>query len=169
MIGEKTFDCQEMFRHACAFAEVADLATEKFKHDTADIDFYVIPSAVNSAFACEVFLKAILKHSDIGITKQHDLKELFELLPERIKTFVKETSSANYGGSWTNWIGYEYLENVSKAFVEWRYIYEVDFTKIGSVGIDPGFLVALRNALREACCQLFFGMNWEEYKTNNIF
>lgn len=164
MIGDKLFDCREMFRHACAFAETADLATGKFKHDTADIDFYVIPSAVNSAFACEVFLKSILKYSDIDFTKQHDLKELFELLPERIKTFVKDTAAVNYGGNWTNWAGFEYLDNVSKAFVDWRYCYEMDWGKFMSVHMETGFLIAFRNALREASCQLFFQMTWEEYK-----
>ena len=33
MIGNKIFDCQEMFRHACTFCECADMALDKLQHD----------------------------------------------------------------------------------------------------------------------------------------
>ena len=164
MIGVKQFDCREMFRHACAFAEVADMADDKFKHDTADINWYTIAAAVNSAFACEVFLKAILYYSDISFEKLHDLKSLFEKLPEDIKSFVKETTIAHHGDMWKNYFGFEYLDNISKAFVYWRYIYEVDITKTGSIRFETGFLRTFRNTLREACCELFFKKTWDEYK-----
>ena len=171
------FDCREMFRHACAFAEVADMATEKFEHDTADISWYTTPAAVNSAFACEVYLKSILKYKGIiyetvktdksGKKHKksiHDLKKLFELLPEWEREWVKAAATHNNAGQWYDVFGREILANISQAFTGWRYIYEVDFTKTCSVGIDSGFLTAFRNALREASCQLFFQMTWEEYK-----
>ena len=156
--------CQEMFRHACTFVETADMADNKCKHDTADINWYMIPASVNSAFACEVFLKALLHYSDISFKKLHDLKSLFEKLPEDIKSFVKETTISQSGGMWKNYFGFEYLNNISKAFVDWRYVYEVDITKTGSIRFETGFLRTFRNTLREACCELFFKKTWEEYK-----
>lgn len=162
MINNKLYDCKEMFRYACAFAEVADMAQNKFKHDTADINWYTMPAAVNSAFACEVFLKAILLYSDIKIPKNHDLKTLFEKLPEDIRNWVKETVIAK-GGRWKNYFGFEYLDNISKAFAQWRYIYEVDMNKVCSIKFETGFLTLFRNTLREACCELFFNQTWKEY------
>ena len=76
MTGNERFDCQEMFRVACTFCECADMAFQKGQHDTAAIGFYHMPGLVNSAFACEVFLKTILKWHDIEPPKLHKLKDL---------------------------------------------------------------------------------------------
>ena len=160
------FDCQQMFRHACAFAEVADMAEAKFCHGTADIEWYSTPATVNSAFACEVFLKALLNYHDIPLKRQHKIKELYELLPDKLKAVVKQTTIANYGGMWEDAFGHELLDNISDAFVDWRYSYEIVGTKRASMQINIGFLTDFRNALREACCRLFFGKTWEEYLTN---
>ncbi len=160
------FDCQKMFRHACAFAECADLALKKFRHDSADIEWYAEPATVNSAFACEVFLKALLNYHDIPLKRQHKIKELYELLPDKLKASVKQTTIANYGGMWEDAFGHELLDNISDAFVDWRYSYEIVGTKRASMQINIGFLTAFRNALRGACCRLFFDKTWEEYLAN---
>ena len=164
MIGEKGFDCHEMFMHACTFCECADLASQKGKHDTAPIGFYYIPADVNSAFACEVFLKTILKWFDIKIPKSHQLKDLYEATPEKIRAFIKPTVLNNYGGRWLSDWGIEHLEILSNAFYDFRYIYEYDFRKNGSLHIETGFLIVFRNTLRDCCSRLLFGIPWEEYK-----
>ena len=161
MIGNKLTDCQEMFRHACTFCECADMALDKFKHDTADIGFYVSPVTINSAFACEVFLKAILKHQDIKSTKSHKLRDLYEALPLELKEWIKNEVSGGYPDMWTNL----YLDNISNAFVKWRYNYEHDWRKDGcTMHIEVGFLNRFRDTLREICCRMFFGIAWDEYK-----
>lgn len=166
------FDCQRMFRHACAFAECADLALKKFRHDSADIEWYATPAAVNAAFACEVYLKALLKYNDIPVKKEHRLKELYELLPEKTREWIKLMVMNNHGGRWKDAFGYDLLDNISDAFLNWRYIYEGKETRNGkriertSFHIDMSFLTVFRNTLREACCQLFFGKTWEKYSAN---
>ena len=164
MIGEKNFDCHEMFMHAYTFCECADLASQKGKHDTAPIGFYDMPALVNSAFACEVFLKTILKWYDIKPPKSHKLKDLYESTPENIRAFIKPIVLNNYGGRWFNDWGVEYLETLSTAFQDFRYIYEYDFTKNGTFRIETGFLDVFRNALRDCCCGIIFNIGWEEYK-----
>ena len=163
MIGEKNFDCHEMFMHACTFCECADMAFQKKTHDTAPIGFYDMPALVNSAFACEVFLKTILKWYDIQPPKSHKLKDLYEVTPENVRAFIKPTLLNNFG-EWTDWLGREHLENFSNAFQDFRYIYEYDFTKNGSLYIETSFLIVFRNALRDCCCRVIFGIGWEEYK-----
>ena len=165
MTSDKLNECQKMFRHACAFAECADLAREKFRHNTADIDWYITPSVVNSAFACEVYLKALLIFYNVSFKKKHEIKELYGLLPDDTRDWVKQATIACSGG-WEDALGFERLDNISDAFVKWRYSFENDWSKSSIMRIDVGFLTAFRNVLREACCQLFFKKTWEEYSTN---
>lgn len=164
MIGEKNVDCQEMFRHACTFCECADLALNKFQHDTADIGWYVTPATVNSAFACEVFMKAILKHQEVKIPKSHKLRELYDVLPQELQKWIKQAVSGGFRNIWTNVWGQDYLDEISNAFVEWRYSYEHDLSKSGTMRINIGFLKSFRDALREVCCTVVFGMTWNEYE-----
>ena len=164
MIENKLFDCQEMFRHACTFCDCADLAGKKMKHDTAGIGFYTSPVVINSAFACEVFMKALLLHHGKKMPKSHKLRDLYEALPDKTKDWVKQTTSLGFRDFWFDLWGFEILDQVSNAFVEWRYRYEYDWTKSATMRIDIGFLNRFRDALREACCYLFFGVTWNDYK-----
>jgi hypothetical protein len=161
--GNKDFDCQEMFRHACTFCECADLAQNKLQHDTADIGFYTSPAVINSAFACEVFMKAMLSHHDALTPKTHKLRDLYEALPDKVREWVKFVTSMNCRDLWVDSFGFEILDQVSNAFVEWRYIYEHNWSKGATVHIDIGFLNRFRDALREACCQMLFSTTWQEY------
>ena len=163
MTGNKLFDCQEMFRHACTFCECADLAQNKLQHDTADIGFYASPAVINSAFACEVFMKAMLLYYGEPTRKMHKLKNLYEALPDEVREWVKSVTSMNCRDLWVDSFGFEILDQVSNAFVEWRYIYEHNWSKGATVHIDIGFLNRFRDALREACCQMLFGTTWQEY------
>ena len=164
MTGNKIFDCQEMFRDACAFCECADLALKAEQHPTADISWYDLPAIVQSAFACEVFLKAILKHQDVKSPKLHKLRDLYEALPMELKEWIKNEVSGGYRDMWTNSWGQDYLDNISNAFVEWRYSYEHDWSKSSTMHIEIGFLNRFRDALREASCQMLFKKTWNEYK-----
>ena len=168
MTGNKLLDCCEMFRHACAFADCADFCREQEEHI-----LYSQPEAVNSAFACEVFLKALCFYHDIDwkdIFKQskpkkkgHDLKSLYDILPERVKDHVYY-STLNIYGCWKNAFGIDYLTLVSNTFEKNRYLYEHDLHKQGSVTTYVGFLRAFRNILRDVCCQLLYSTTWDEYK-----
>ena len=164
MTGNKIFDCQEMFRDACAFCECADLAYNEKRHPTADISCYDLPAIVQSSFACEVFLKAILKYQDIESPKLHKLRDLYEALPLELKEWIKNEVSGGYRDMWTNIWGRDPLDNISNAFVEWRYSYEHDWSKSSTMHIEIGFLNRFRDALREASCQMLFKKTWNEYK-----
>ena len=169
MTNYKLFDCQRMFRHACAFADCADLALSEFDPRNDDVEWYTTPATVNSAFACEVFLKTLMKYYDIPFEKllpvkdRHKIKELYELLPEDSKNWIKATVTDRYG-VWTDGFGRELLESISNAFVDWRYNYEHGEGKRCTLNNYILFLRDFRNTLREACCWSFFGKTWEEYK-----
>ena len=169
-ITSKTlFDCQQMFRHACAFADCADFAMDQFDPRITDVEWYTTPATVNSAFACEVYLKALLLYYNIPLPKQHELKALYDMLPDKTKEWIMLTVINNHG-AWKDAFGYDLLDSISNAFLNWRYIYEGKETRNGkriertAFQNDVSFLTVFRNTLREACCQLFFRMTWEEYK-----
>ena len=145
---------QEMFDEACAFADCADMCKNV---ENSHFMGYGTPYIVNSAFACEVFIKLLLAKNNI-IKKEHKLKNLFDDLPVNVQESIKQNVLEHYIG-WRNVLGLDYLEQISNAFVDWRYGYE----SIGVLSCDIGFLDAFRNALREQCTNDVFGITWEEY------
>lgn len=160
---QRLFDCQQMFRHACAFSDIADIAEQRFSHESADIEWYITPAIVNSAFACEVFLKALLYHNNDIEIRKHEMSELFDLLPEQTKERIKRDVMLQYGGIWNDPFGCRIVDDISNAFVDWRYSYELGRNKRNTICTDIGFLTTFRNTLRETCCQLFFEKAWEKY------
>ena len=162
-MNQAMFTCQQMFRHACTFSDCADFAMEKYDLGKTDVEWYTTPATVNSAFACEVFLKTLLLFYNIPAKKEHKLKELFEMLPENDKECIKRETVINYGGRWIDGFGLERLAYISDAFVKWRYNYEYVPGKRGSMQIDIGFLNAFRNTLRDLCCIQLFNKKWDEY------
>ena len=157
------FDCQEMFRHACAFSVCAELATEKLRNDVIDFDLYASPEIVNAAFACEVFMKALLRFYDIPYKREHKIKNLFEILPSEMKDSLKSELKKCGGEAWLDLWGRENIENISNVFTEWRYLFEQDWSKNSSMHVDITFLLDLQSVLREMCSQLFFNSSWGEY------
>ena len=115
---QRLFDCQQMFRHACAFSDIADIAERRFSHESADIEWYITPAIVNSAFACEVFLKALLYHNNDLEIRKHEISELFDLLPEQTKEQIKRDVMTQYGGIWSDPFGRRIVDDISNVFVE---------------------------------------------------
>ena len=101
---------------------------------------------ISDAFSYEVFLKLLLRLEQIDCQKSHNLKQLFEKLPPEIMETVKYQTIQKYG-SWKDLWGRDILSQVSDAFEKWRYFYEIDRTKSGSIHFDISFLLAFRNAL----------------------
>ena len=78
------------------------------------------PCVVNGAFACELFMKAIIGASDPnGIPRSHKLKELYSALDKKtqnsIKTEYRKISDFPLD---------DLLDESDNAFVEWRYAHE---------------------------------------------
>ena len=143
-------DIAEMYYTACKFSDCADFCMrEQWKRKTFQY-FYTDPAIVNAAFSCEVFLKLLLHLEQIDCQKSHKLKQLFEMLPPEIIETVKHQTIQKCR-HWKDVWGLEILSQVSDAFEKWRYIYEIDLTKSGTIHFDISFLLAFRDALRVVC------------------
>ena len=143
-------DIAEMYYTACKFSDCADFCMKEQEERETFQYFYTDPAIVNAAFSCEVFLKLLLHLDQIDCQKIHKLKQLFEMLPPEMMEIVKYQTTQKCG-YWKDVWDQEILSQVSDAFEKWRYIYEIDRTKGGSIHFDIGFLLAFRDALRAVC------------------
>ena len=76
---------------------------------------------VNLAFACELYLKAMLYELNVDFGRTHRIVELFRLLPEEYQKKIKENVHFKYDKE-DNF--HLILEEISDAFVFLRYSHE---------------------------------------------
>lgn len=98
------------------------------------------PFTVNAAFACELYMKAILIHfsSDGTIVKGHKLDELFKVLPDDAQSQIEASFNEQYKHDLDI-----LLTEISTAFIDWRYAFE------HGVAINVTGILAFATALEE--------------------
>ena len=154
-MSERRIDATEMFLHACAFLDCVehyDRAPQDAMHRAT---WCSTPKIVNTAFACEIFLKALLVFNNISYRHAHNLEELHNLLPLEYQQYIEQGFVAKRGKA-TDVFGFPYVRMVSKAFNDWRYSFE--HTRLS---IDISILRTFCETLRELCCQKMYGESWE--------
>ena len=167
MTGNIEYDARRIFRHACAFADCALFCEKAPKSIVVRTQWYTVPEIVNSAFACEVFMKSILIFRDLTIDEvhkmNHGLKGLWwaleasdKAMADRVRERIKNELDLDDN------LFDELLSNISNAFKKWRYIYEDHGGKI-----HLGFLSTFRDELREEGCQIFYKQSWSEYSSGS--
>ena len=108
--------------------EIADNFYEAYKRCLAtntERQHVAIPAFVNGFFACELYLKTILKANDIT-SFGHDIEKLFNQLPTELKNTIEEKFS-NEAKSIDGLNSVEFSELLKKLFLGfefWRYIFE---------------------------------------------
>ena len=167
MTGNIEYDARRIFRHACAFADCALFCEKAPRSIVVRTQWYTVPEIVNSAFACEVFMKSILIFRGLTIDEvykmNHGLKGLWGALEasdnaaaDRVRKRIKNELDLDDN------LFDELLSNISNAFKKWRYIYEDHGGKI-----HLGFLSTFRDELREEGCQIFYKQSWNEYSSGS--
>ena len=92
----------------------------------------------NIAFSCELYLKALLHGYNIDFGNTHELKDLFDKLPDSIKEYVAENIAIENRER-------EFplcLKEQNSAFTTYRYMNEVK-----SISANPQFLFAFAHVL----------------------
>ena len=154
---------QHMFRHACAFVDCATACEIEPSHIKPRTASHLTANMVNSALACEIFLKALLVSYGTNLSElqdEHRLKELWKRYRKKDKYMARkiEKSINRWFRTKNNTLFYKFLKESSSVFVNWRYIYEFDGAEINS-----HFLRGFRSILREVCCQRVYRKSWETY------
>lgn len=80
--------------------------------------------------------------------KEIDSKTADEI-EKRVESFYESPTGNIFDGM---------LDGISNAFEYWRYIYEHS-----SGGLNLGFLINFRNALRDTCCWKYYKMSYDDY------
>lgn len=106
------------FRNAIASDELLNFGKKGFINK-------IFPFVVNKTFSCEVYLKMIIKNNGDTYENVHNLLDLYRLskiqsdfessVMENVKKFKIDYNLEQLNKD---------LENLSSAFVKWRYIYE---------------------------------------------
>ena len=162
MTGDKLVDARRMFKHACAFAGCAQFCESEPWNIEIRLPDYTVADIVNSAFACEVFIKALLVYHGKTIEEIHGHK--LDILWAKYRdtdtnnaAFIEQGIKDFFNFKNENMFD-ELLCNIADAFQYWRYIYEKHG---GKVHIQ--FLRIFRKVLREVCCEQLYGMTWNEF------
>lgn len=157
-------DLNKVLNQACAFSAIANLCETEGTIIQCSTTSRFAAGTANSAFACELFLKALLLHSGKTLDDikkiGHDLLNLFKALEEANSELASsiETEVMNAiipigkGKAFSTIPGepsdiFEFwLGESSDAFEFWRYIYERQTGKT-----SPQFLRVLRHTLEKVC------------------
>ena len=169
MTGNTVKDAKVMFRHACSFADCALFCESDKNNLIIRTQWYTIPGIVNSAFACEVFIKSLLVYHGMTLAqiKSHNhglqgLWNVFAAQDQQTSAHIRQ-GVQQYFSSNDETLFNRKLDEVSNAFVDWRYSYEGNDAQI-----NLHFLRAFREILRTTCCKQFYGVFWKEFVEGNI-
>ena len=167
MIEENLEISRRMFKHACAFLDCAKYCQTETNNIEYRMHSHAVAGIVNSAFACEVYIKSLLVfHGEqVDKVKGHELTVLWEKYRNKDSEMALaiEQGMKAWFNSQNEKMFDELLDVCSNAFEYWRYIYE---KSEGTVNIN--FLRGLALVLRSACCQAFYGMSWDDFKQSKL-
>ena len=155
MRSERRKDVTEMFLHACSFVDCVEHYEHAEPNAMHRATWCSTPKMVNTAFACEIFLKALLVFNNIEYKHAHNLEKLHNLLPAEYQQHIEQGIVARYGKT-TDAFGIPYVRRISDTFNDWRYSFERT-----RLSIDISVLRTFCETLRELCCQKLYGASWE--------
>ena len=128
---------RRIFNQAVAFATTASQLHRKGMSGAAPHDPNCIaPFVVNSALACELYLKALAQQFGKPL-RGHQLLVLYEALPKLARASIAEQcpAAASDWGLPPNTLIRPVLAKLNDSFVEWRYVYERERSQ--AVPIQP--------------------------------
>lgn len=158
---KKRIILNRMFEHACAFSDCAELCEKETSFIKHRLKSHTVSGIVNSAFACEIYIKMLLVYygTPIRSVKEHDLSKLWEMLKRKKPNITQRIEKKM--SEWYNFRESNFdviLSRVADSFEKWRYVYELQ-----KAAIDINFLKGFRILLREACCRKLHKQSWKEY------
>lgn len=118
-------------------------ATQHLYDNFGTVSYKMAPVGSTAAFACELYLKALLAKTQNGQTTGHKLNALYAQLPTDISSDIEDTTNHSYPFTTRHETFSDCLAEISNAFAELRYIYEYSAYKINFTFLFS-FLAALR-------------------------
>lgn len=130
------YDPQKILNTADSFLLAANRCFEQRPLGLGRFEMPMVPAIVCTAFAIELYLKAIIT-LESGTATGHDLWNLYNGLSEQAKDTLTKGLSIKHDDL------NKKVKEASRVFVEWRYIFESE-----SLKVDPAFLSGLAQACK---------------------
>ena len=115
------------------------------------VSIYIFPAIINAAFSCEVALKNLIKAHQDKLVRGHDLKMLFEKMPQQLQKKYMDQTIALYneialcGNGNLSPVEFSIcLNEVKDTYEHKRYLYEKPFA------VDIDFLESLMFSLNDS-------------------
>lgn len=146
----------DMVRHAHGFDACARMCESESIELPAPLENRFVAGLVNSAFACELYLKALLVSLGVGLEEikrkgKHSLKGLFVMLQEADNELARKIEIEVDGRIVSGGHSFsQMIDSSEDAFEILRYCYEPN-NKKSIVGVSPQFLRVLRKTLNMTC------------------
>ncbi len=138
-----------MYGQANSFARVANELYEKGLKTSPYKGDCVSPFVVNAVFSVELYLKTI--HNVYGNNvRGHHLANIYKEIPDRGKVHV-DSAAIDVRGQYNLSAGTDIqscLDTLSKAFEEWRYLYEQN-----RISTEVQSIRYTMHVAHEACCR----------------
>ena len=151
----KMYTTARQFRNAIKPSEILQFKKDGFENK-------VFPYVVNRSFSCEIYLKLIIKNNGDSFENVHNIKQLLvkaKIGEEFEKYILKGVALANVDYSIERLD--QDIETISKAFVNWRYIYEQD-----DITVAAGLLDLMNDYLDSYCKRIIkarFDVDMDQY------
>lgn len=139
--ADKPKRINEVFYTGEAFHRVAeDIIPDDWIDDDRDGHWF-IPSIVNLAFACELYLKFLLFESGLPKQYEHSLKELYFSLPTNIQEKIINSTEFKDDDDFL-----KNLEENANIFIDWRYPFENKTISVELISLENFASVLHRTA-----------------------
>ena len=138
-----------MFLQAYAFASAAGVLYDRYIKNgvTAESQIGASPFIVNSALAIELYLKTLGKAHGASL-HGHSLIELYASLPNNARAAIEAERQKLAGKHKVTATASEILTELKNCFVDWRYIYEKEWSGVVQIPNLIFVLVVLHEAVR---------------------
>lgn len=140
------------------FTEGQRLLETMYTNSIFFFKYSIAPCAVNLAFSCELYLKALIAQENNGIIRKgHDLIELFDQLDPvtkykiRVKYNSSKPSTCNSPAQSARKSFDDCLILHKDSFKQWRYYFE----KGQSISFEPVSLYCFANSIRQVYEELY--------------
>jgi hypothetical protein len=148
-------EAERIFDTAIAFQSAAERCCEMKNPAPGILDAPIVVGIVNYAFAIELHLKSLLSAHSM-LTKGHQLRTLFDQLPQISKTGIEtayHTTTLRTAAELAT-----DLDAIANAFVDWRYLFEQN-----SAQLSMYRLIKIAKSMYIATRAEFPGWHVEQY------
>lgn len=120
-----------------------DIVPDNWLDDDNDDGHWFVPSVVNLAFACELYIKSLISQGENAPCKIHAWNDLFK---ERPDLYNKIKNTPEFKGD----EGLDAkIEEGGKVYVDWRYIFEHSSAKSVDIVFLENFARVLHNLAQD--------------------